>query len=65
MRSMHRERRSFLYYSPVNITERVTQEFIESIIANIDFSAERHEDTLHEDQIDFMNPIHVSLYDYY
>lgn len=63
--SNHRERRSFLYYSPINITERITQEFIQSIIANIDFSAEHEEDSLHEDQIDFTNPIHVSMYDYY
>lgn len=61
----HRERRSYLYYSPVNITERVTQEYIQSIIANINFSEERQDDSLHEDQIDFLNPIHVSLYDYY
>lgn len=60
-----RERRSYLYYSPVNITERVTQEYIQSIIANINFAEERQEDSLREDQIDFLNPIHVSLYDYY
>lgn len=60
-----RERRSYLYYSPVNITERVTPEYIQRIIDSINFSVERQEDALHGDQIDFMNPIHVSMYDYY
>lgn len=63
--SKHRERRSFLYYSPINITERVTQDFIQSIIDKINFEDELQEESLHEDQIDFMNPIHVSMYDYY
>lgn len=65
--SNRRERRSYLYYSPINITERVTQELIQSIIANINLSEEQpyQQDSLHEDQIDFLNPIHVAMYDYY
>ncbi|XP_037036544.1 A disintegrin and metalloproteinase with thrombospondin motifs adt-1 [Bradysia coprophila] len=63
--SNRRERRSYLYYSPVNITERVTQDYIQSIIASINFAEDGQEDSLHEGQIDFLNPIHVSLYDYY
>lgn len=33
-----RTKRHFLYYTPVNITERITRQFLDSLIANIDFS---------------------------
>lgn len=32
-----RNKRHFLYYTPVNITERITREFLNDLIANIDF----------------------------
>lgn len=38
-----RYKRHFLYYSPVNITERITKDFLNNLIAKIDFSLDKGE----------------------
>lgn len=38
LNTRERTRRNFLYYSPTNITEKISQSFIEGVIESIDFS---------------------------
>lgn len=33
-----RYKRHYLFYSPINITERITRDFLNNLIAKIDFS---------------------------
>lgn len=39
-----RYKRHYLYYSPINITERITKDFLNNLIAKIDFSIGRGKD---------------------
>ncbi|XP_062544375.1 A disintegrin and metalloproteinase with thrombospondin motifs adt-1 isoform X2 [Armigeres subalbatus] len=55
-RDARRVKRHFEYFAPVNVTERLSQEYIESLIANIDFTRTTGE--IYEDNIDFRNPIY-------
>ncbi|XP_049307736.1 uncharacterized protein LOC105226273 [Bactrocera dorsalis] len=57
-----RQRRSYLYFDPVNITETITQDFINSIVMSImDFEQKSVEDELlNRDHIEFNNPIHIA-----
>ncbi|XP_061401115.1 A disintegrin and metalloproteinase with thrombospondin motifs 8-like [Musca vetustissima] len=54
-----RKKRSFLYYDPVNITETLTQDFIDNIVNSIiNLEAnQRNEDSLLDHHIEFTNPI--------
>lgn len=36
-----RQKRHYLYYTPINITERITRDFLSHLISNIDFNIER------------------------
>ncbi|CAD7015110.1 unnamed protein product [Ceratitis capitata] len=58
----NRQRRSYLYFDPVNITETITQDFINNIVKSImDFEQQGVEDELlMRDHIEFNNPIHIS-----
>ncbi|XP_017868693.1 PREDICTED: A disintegrin and metalloproteinase with thrombospondin motifs 16 [Drosophila arizonae] len=57
--ALRRTKRSFLYYDPVNITETITQDFLNSIVNSIiDF--ERQHLDVSSDNIELSNPIHVS-----
>ncbi|XP_030381356.1 A disintegrin and metalloproteinase with thrombospondin motifs 16 [Scaptodrosophila lebanonensis] len=62
-----RQKRSFLYYDPVNITETITQEFLNNIANSIiDFELKHLEGErpqLAAEHIEFTNPIHVSMND--
>ncbi|XP_017475926.1 PREDICTED: uncharacterized protein LOC108366127, partial [Rhagoletis zephyria] len=57
-----RQRRSYLYFDPVNITETITQDFINNIVSSImDIEQQRvGEEALIRDHIEFNNPIHIS-----
>ncbi|XP_068145520.1 A disintegrin and metalloproteinase with thrombospondin motifs 18 isoform X1 [Drosophila tropicalis] len=55
-----RKKRSFLYYEPVNITETITQDFLNSIVSNL-MDAEREPIELSPDNIEFTQPIHISM----
>ena len=60
-----RSKRSFLFYDPVNITEKISRQLLQRIIANLEFSAfTTAEQTVDEDQIDLLHPIHISIDDY-
>ncbi|KRF79996.1 uncharacterized protein Dvir_GJ22051, isoform E [Drosophila virilis] len=54
-----RQKRSFLYYDPVNITETITQDFLNSIVSSIIDFERQHLDVAY-DHIELSNPIHVS-----
>jgi hypothetical protein len=54
---VRRPKRHFEYFAPVNITERITQDFLDNLIANIDFS--RTADDILEDNIDLKDPVFV------
>ncbi|XP_073811990.1 ADAMTS metallopeptidase stall [Musca autumnalis] len=58
-----RKKRSFLYYDPVNITETLTQDFIDNIVNSIINQEENqvNEDNLLGHHIEFTNPIHYSM----
>ncbi|XP_005176563.1 uncharacterized protein LOC101893463 [Musca domestica] len=58
-----RKKRSFLYYEPVNITETLTQDFIDNIVNSIIQLEEDQakEDALLGHHIEFTNPIHYSM----
>ncbi|XP_037820978.1 uncharacterized protein LOC119609992 [Lucilia sericata] len=58
-----RNKRSFLFYDPVNITETLTQEFINNIVNSIITFEEKQlkDDSLLNDHIEFTNPIHYSM----
>ncbi|TMW39487.1 hypothetical protein DOY81_015434 [Sarcophaga bullata] len=60
-----RSKRSFLYYEPVNITETLTQEFINNIVNSIITLEEQQlkDDALLNDHIEFTNPIHINMAD--
>ncbi|XP_011178053.1 uncharacterized protein LOC105209376 [Zeugodacus cucurbitae] len=57
-----RQRRSYLYFDPVNITETITQDFINTIVKSImDFEQQHVEDeSLNRDHIEFNNPINIA-----
>ncbi|XP_038120942.1 A disintegrin and metalloproteinase with thrombospondin motifs adt-1, partial [Culex quinquefasciatus] len=57
-RSLSRVRRHFEFYSPINITERINQEYLDNLIAHIDF--EKTTGDVYEDSIDFRTPIYFS-----
>ncbi|KAM8711219.1 hypothetical protein ACLKA7_000369 [Drosophila subpalustris] len=58
-RDVQRQKRSYLYYDPVNITETITREFLNKIVSSIiDF--ERQHLDFAADPIELSNPIHVS-----
>ncbi|XP_029735370.2 A disintegrin and metalloproteinase with thrombospondin motifs adt-1 [Aedes albopictus] len=57
-RNAKRVKRHFEYFSPINVTERISQEYIENLIASIDFARTTGE--IYEDNIDFRNPIYFS-----
>ncbi|XP_032591053.2 A disintegrin and metalloproteinase with thrombospondin motifs adt-1 isoform X2 [Drosophila grimshawi] len=57
--AVHRSKRSFLYYDPVNITETITQDFLNNIVRSI-IDIERQHLDFAADNIEFSNPIHVS-----
>ncbi|XP_055632048.1 A disintegrin and metalloproteinase with thrombospondin motifs adt-1 [Toxorhynchites rutilus septentrionalis] len=54
-RNAKRIKRHYEYFSPINVTERINQEYLDNLIANIDFT-HTAEDILVEN-IDFRNPI--------
>ncbi|XP_059225123.1 uncharacterized protein LOC106087759 [Stomoxys calcitrans] len=58
-----RTKRSFLYYDPVNITETLTQDFIDNIVDSIITldGQTTTEDPLVGHHIEFTNPIHYSM----
>ncbi|XP_075165715.1 ADAMTS metallopeptidase stall [Haematobia irritans] len=59
-----RKKRSFLYYDPVNITETLTQDFIDNIVDSIitlDEKKTAQEDPLVDHHIEFTNPIHYTM----
>ncbi|XP_054738435.1 uncharacterized protein LOC129244685 isoform X1 [Anastrepha obliqua] len=60
--SSARQRRSYLYFDPVNITETITQDFINNIVRSIiDFEQEHvEEELLMRDHIEFSNPINLA-----
>ncbi|XP_037887566.1 A disintegrin and metalloproteinase with thrombospondin motifs 16 isoform X1 [Glossina fuscipes] len=60
-----RRKRSFLYFDPVNITETLTQDFINGIVNSIIKYEEKNlkDDSLSDDQIEFTEPIHYSMND--
>ncbi|XP_034477195.1 A disintegrin and metalloproteinase with thrombospondin motifs 16 [Drosophila innubila] len=58
-RDVQRQKRSYLYYDPVNITETITRDFLNKIVSSIiDF--ERQHLDFAADHIELSNPIHVS-----
>ncbi|XP_058461510.1 A disintegrin and metalloproteinase with thrombospondin motifs 18 isoform X2 [Malaya genurostris] len=57
-RNTRRSRRHYDFFSPINITERISQDYIENLIANINFARNRAE--ILEDNIDFKNPIYFN-----
>ncbi|XP_065367757.1 A disintegrin and metalloproteinase with thrombospondin motifs 16 [Calliphora vicina] len=62
-KQLSRNKRSFLFYEPVNITETLTQEFINNIVNSIITFEEKQfkDDSLLNDHIEFTNPIHYSM----
>ncbi|XP_037942184.1 uncharacterized protein LOC119675069 [Teleopsis dalmanni] len=61
-KSIRRHKRSFLYYDPVNITETLTQDFINNIVNSIIAveNTNNLDENLTDDHIEFTNPIHIS-----
>ncbi|XP_058833011.1 A disintegrin and metalloproteinase with thrombospondin motifs adt-2 isoform X2 [Topomyia yanbarensis] len=57
-RSTRRFRRHFDFFSPINITERISQDYLENLIANINFMSNGGD--ILEDSIDFKNPIYFN-----
>ncbi|XP_055536789.1 A disintegrin and metalloproteinase with thrombospondin motifs adt-1 [Wyeomyia smithii] len=55
-RHVRRKKRHFDFFSPINITERVSQKFLDTLIENIDFTNIKGD--ILEDSIDFTNPVH-------
>ncbi|XP_062131413.1 A disintegrin and metalloproteinase with thrombospondin motifs 16 isoform X1 [Drosophila sulfurigaster albostrigata] len=59
-RDLQRQKRSFLYFDPVNITETITKPLLNNLVSSIfDFEQQQHLDFTH-DNIELSNPIHVS-----
>ncbi|XP_040156246.1 A disintegrin and metalloproteinase with thrombospondin motifs adt-1 [Anopheles arabiensis] len=59
-RSTNRTKRHFEYFAQINVTERLSQEFLENLIANIDFGRTTNENNIVlEEHIDLKNPIYV------
>uniref|UniRef100_A0A182JFI6 Uncharacterized protein n=1 Tax=Anopheles atroparvus TaxID=41427 RepID=A0A182JFI6_ANOAO len=57
---IRRSKRHFEYFAPINITEHISQEFIDSLIASIDFSRATGENNIIlEEHIDLRNPVYV------
>uniref|UniRef100_A0A336KUH1 CSON014126 protein n=1 Tax=Culicoides sonorensis TaxID=179676 RepID=A0A336KUH1_CULSO len=56
-----RFKRHYLYYAPINITERITRDFLNNLIAKIDFNLSKDFDNISEEHIDFQDPVDYSL----
>ncbi|XP_031616412.1 A disintegrin and metalloproteinase with thrombospondin motifs adt-1 isoform X2 [Contarinia nasturtii] len=59
-----RSKRNFLFFEPVNITERLSKELLQNIVNNLVITMTPVQDEhLNEHQLDLINPIHISFDD--
>ncbi|CAO1420311.1 unnamed protein product [Diamesa serratosioi] len=62
--SRNRNRRHYLNYQPINMTEVINPDYLNKLISNIDFRTEHDDGDIMHEHIDLNNPIYVYSNDY-
>lgn len=62
--SRHRNRRHYLSFQQINMTEVINSDYLNKLISNIDFRTEHDDQDIMNEHIDLNNPIYVYSNDY-